>query len=212
MKQLCVISAPPDTYSGYGARARDFIKAIRDLKQEEWEIKVLPQRWGQTPWGFIENNKEEWGWMEEMFIYDGRLPRQPDIWFQITVPNEFQAVGKVNIGVTAGIETTVCDPSWIEGCNRMNVTLVSSRHAKQVFEASTFEEKDKNTNVVKRKIKLEKPVEILFEGVDLNKYFHIPEKELTKTSLVVDLKSIKESFILNEVHGSDHCPVGINIE
>jgi hypothetical protein len=194
MKQLCVISAPPDTYSGYGARARDFIKAIRDLKQEEWEIKVLPQRWGQTPWGFIENNKEEWGWMEEMFIYDGRLPRQPDIWFQITVPNEFQAVGKVNIGVTAGIETTVCDPSWIEGCNRMNVTLVSSRHAKQVFEASTFEEKDKNTNVVKRKIKLEKPVEILFEGVDLNKYFHITGKELTKTSLVVDLNSIKESF------------------
>ena len=35
------------------------------------------------------------------------LQRQPDIWFQITVPNEFQPVGEFNIGVSAGIETTV---------------------------------------------------------------------------------------------------------
>ena len=50
MKQLCVISAPPDTYSGYGARSRDFIKAVYDLKKDEWEIVILPQRWGSTNW------------------------------------------------------------------------------------------------------------------------------------------------------------------
>jgi hypothetical protein len=194
MKQLCVISAPPDTYSGYGARARDFIKAIYELKKDEWDIKILPQRWGQTPWGFIKDNKEEWGWMQEMFVYDGKLPAQPDVWFQITIPNEFQPVGKVNIGVTAGIETTVCDPSWIEGCNRMDVTLVSSHHSKKVLEASTFEEKDKNLGTLIRKIKLEKPVEVLFEGIDLNKYFYIPENELPSISLVKDLDSIKEAF------------------
>jgi len=194
MKQLCVISAPPDTYSGYGARARDFIKAIYELKKDEWDIKVLPQRWGQTPWGFVEDNKEEWGWMQEMFIYDNKLPAQPDVWFQITIPNEFQPIGKVNIGVTAGIETTICDPSWIDGCNRMDVTLVSSYHSKKVLEASTFEEKDKNSGTIARKLKLEKPVEVLFEGVDLNKYFHIPEEELPSVSLVEDLDSIKEAF------------------
>lgn len=193
MKQLCVISAPPDTYSGYGARARDFIKAIYELKKDEWDIKILPQRWGATPWGFIEDNKEEWGWMQEMFVYDGKLSAQPDVWFQITIPNEFQPVGKVSIGVTAGIETTVCDPSWIEGCNRMNVTLASSFHAKKVLEASSFEQKDSSGNVIK-KLKLEKPVEVLFEGVDLNKYFHIPEAEIPKKPLVEDLNTIKESF------------------
>jgi hypothetical protein len=194
MKQLCVISAPPDTYSGYGARARDFIKAIYELKKDEWDIKIIPQRWGATPWGFIEDNKEEWGWMQEMFVYDGKLPAQPDVWFQITIPNEFHPVGKVNIGVTAGIETTVCDPSWIEGCNRMDATLVSSHHSKKVLEASTFEEKDKKSGTLVRKIKLEKPVEVLFEGVDLNKYFYIPEDELPSVSLVKDLDSIKEAF------------------
>ena len=95
------------------------------------------------------------------------ITRQPDVWFQITVPNEFQPVGKVNIGVTAGIETTICDPSWIEGCNRMNAVLVSSNHAKRVFETSVFEQRDKNTQATIKAIKLEKPVEVIFEGVDL---------------------------------------------
>lgn len=194
MKQLCVISAPPDTYSGYGARSRDFIKALYELKKDEWDIRILLQRWGGTPWGFIENNKEEWGWMQDLFIQGGTIPRQPDIWFQITIPNEFQPVGKVNFGVTAGIETTICAPSWIDGCNRMTATFVSSKHARDVFVNSTFEERNKTTNEVVRSIKLEKPVEVLFEGADLNKYFHIPETELPKTPLIKDLDQIKEEF------------------
>jgi hypothetical protein len=193
MKQLCVISAPPDTYSGYGARARDFIKAIYELKKDEWDIKILSQRWGVTPWGFIESNKEEWGWMGDLILQDNRLHAQPDVWFQLTVPNEFQPVGKVNIGVTAGIETTVCDHTWLEGCNKMDVTLVSSFHAKRVFEASNFEQKDSNSGAT-IKLRLTKPVEVLFEGVDLNKYFYIPEKEIPSIPLVADLESIKESF------------------
>lgn len=193
MKQLCVISAPPDTYSGYGARSRDFIKALYELKKDDWEIRVLPQRWGQTPWGFIDNNKEEWGWLKSLFS-NGQLERQPDVWIQITVPSEYQPVGKVNIGVTAGIETTTCDVSWIEGCNRMNVILASSKHAKQVLESTRYEQKDKTTNQIAKTIKLEKPVEVLFEGVDLNKYFYIKPEELPQTDLVKDLNSIKEEF------------------
>ena len=194
MKQLCVISAPPETYSGYGARSRDLIKAIYELKKEDWDIKILSQRWGATPWGFLDNNKEEWGWMKDLIMQGNQLPKQPDVWMQITVPNEFQPVGKVNIGVTAGIETTVADAEFIIGCNRMDVTLVSSKHAKQVLEASTFQEKDNATQQVTRNIKLEKPVEVLFEGVDLNKYFFIEDSDLEGTDLVLDLDTIKEDF------------------
>jgi glycosyltransferase involved in cell wall biosynthesis len=189
MKQYCVISAPPDTYSGYGARSRDFIKAIYELKKDEWDIQIIPQRWGNTSWGFLEDFKEEWGWMIPLLL-KSPMTRQPDVWFQITVPSEFQAVGKVNIGVTAGIETTVCDSSWIEGCNRMNAIFVSSVHAKIVLEATTFAKKD-DPNF---QIKLQKPVEVLFEGVDLNKYFHISDEDLPETDLVSDLDGIKEDF------------------
>jgi len=189
MKQYCVISAPPDTYSGYGARSRDFIKAIYELKKDEWDIQIIPQRWGNTSWGFLEDFKEEWGWMIPLLL-KSPMTRQPDVWFQITVPSEFQAVGKVNIGVTAGIETTVCDSSWIEGCNRMNAIFVSSVHAKTVLEATSFAKKD-DPNF---QIKLEKPVEVLFEGVDLNKYFHISDEDLPETDLVSDLDEIEEDF------------------
>jgi glycosyltransferase involved in cell wall biosynthesis len=193
MKKLCVISAPPDTYSGYGARSRDFIKALYELRKDEWEIRIFPQRWGQTPWGFIDNNKEEWGWMKELFSYN-QLERQPDVWIQITVPNEFQPVGKVNIGITAGIETTICDASWIEGCNRMTVNFVSSRHAKTVFQTSKFDQKDNKTGALIKSVSLEKPVEVLFEGVDLNKYFYIDDVDLPEVDIVNDLDSIKEEF------------------
>jgi glycosyltransferase involved in cell wall biosynthesis len=189
MKQYCVISAPPDTYSGYGARSRDFIKALYELKKDEWDIQIMPQRWGATSWGFLEDYKEEWGWMIPLLL-KGPLTKQPDYWFQITIPNEFQHVGKVSIGVTAGIETTVCDASWLEGCNRMDLTLVSSQHAKSVLQATSYGKKE-NPNEI---LKLEKPVEVLFEGVDLNKYLFIADEELPETDLVLDLDEIKEEF------------------
>ena len=56
MKPTFIVSCPIDTYSGYGARARDFVKALIEL--DKYDVKVLPQRWGNTPWDFIEENKE----------------------------------------------------------------------------------------------------------------------------------------------------------
>ena len=53
MKPLCVVSCPIDTFSGYGARARDFVKALIQLKDKEWDIKIMPQRWGECPWNFL---------------------------------------------------------------------------------------------------------------------------------------------------------------
>ena len=193
MKQLCVVSAPVDTYSGYGARARDFFKALYELKKDDYDFIVISQRWGATPWGYIKDNKKEWSWILPMIFNGAQLPKQPDIWIQITVPNEFQPLGKYNIGVTAGIETTVCDGGWLEGVNRMDLTLVSSKHAKTVFETSRFEKKDTRTNQSEI-IKLEKPVEVLFEGLDLNKYFHIEDEDIEETELVSALDEIKEDF------------------
>jgi hypothetical protein len=193
MKQLCVVSAPVDTYSGYGARARDFFKALYELKKDDYDFIVISQRWGATPWGYIKDNKKEWSWILPMIFNGAQLPKQPDIWIQITVPNEFQPIGKYNIGVTAGIETTVCDGGWLEGVNRMDLTLVSSKHAKTVFETSRFEKKDTRTNQSEI-IKLEKPVEVLFEGLDLNKYFHIEDEDIEETELVSALDEIKEDF------------------
>ena len=189
-KPLCIVSSPVDTFSGYGARSRDFIKALIEAKGDEWDIKLLSQRWGSTRFGFLNSEIEE-----EKDLLDRIIPQikqQPDVWFQITVPNEFQKIGKhLSIGVTAGIETTICDATWVEGCNRMDRVMVSSEHAKSVFENSKFEQKDQNTNQVVGLVELKTPIDVLFEGVDVEKYFKTnpPITDLTKS-----LSSIKEDF------------------
>lgn len=193
MKQYAVISAPIDCYAGYGFRSRDFVKALYELKKDEWEIEILPQRWGSTPWGYIADNQEEWGWIVSLLNSTGQLKRQPDFWCQITVPNEFQPIGKYNLGLTAGIETNLCHASWIDGVNRMDLTLVSSEHAKNVLEHTTFQEKNPQNQTI-RSVKLEKRVEVLFEGADLNKYFYIPDDLIDGTDLVNYLDQIKEDF------------------
>ena len=192
-KPLCIVSSPVDTFSGYGARSRDFIKSLIKAKGDEWDIKLLSQRWGSTPFGFLDEEIEDEADLKSRIIGSGnQIPSQPDVWFQITVPNEFQKVGKhLNIGVTAGIETTICDPSWIEGCNRMDLILASSEHSKTVFENTKFEQKDKNSNKTVSIVELKTPVEVLFEGVDLNKYFKTTPP---KTDLTSELSKIKEDF------------------
>ncbi len=192
-KQLCIVSSPVDTFSGYGARSRDFIKSLIKAKGDEWDIKLLSQRWGSTPFGFLDEEIEEEADLKSRIIGTGnQIPTQPDVWFQITVPNEFQKIGKhLSIGVTAGIETTICDPSWVEGCNRMDLVLASSEHSKTVFENSKFEQQDKVTNKTVSIVELKTPVEVLFEGVDLNKYF---KSTPPKTDLTSELSKIKEDF------------------
>ena len=168
MKPLIAISCPIDTFSGYGARSRDIVSSI--IKSEKYEVKILAQRWGNTSWGFLDSSNPEHKLIKDCILPTPQLHKQPDVWIQITVPNEFQPVGKFNIGITAGIETTLCDPSWIDGLNRMNLNLVSSKFTKETFVNSKYEEKDQNTQQTVRRIELTAPVEVLFEGVDVDVY------------------------------------------
>jgi len=217
MKKYCVISCPIDTYSGYGARARDFVKALYELKKDEYDVEVLAQRWGSTPWGYIKDHSEEWGFLQPLLAKQP-MTKQPDLWIQITVPNEFQSVGKFNIGVTAGIETTLCPVSWIDGLNKMNLTLASSNHAKNIMMSTGYKEQDKNGNAI-RDLKVERPIEVLFEGVDLDKYFYVADEDLDGTDLVQELDEIKEEFCylfvghwLQGDLGEDRKNVGLTIK
>jgi glycosyltransferase involved in cell wall biosynthesis len=183
MKPLFIISSPFDTYSGYGARSRDLIKSI--VETDKYNVKLLSQRWGSTPFGFCKDNPE-WSFLQELVLPNNQIPKKPEIWAQVTIPSEFQPIGKFNIGFTAGIETTICAGDWIEGLNRMDLNIVSSEHSKKVFLETQFEKRNKHTNALEGHVKLEKPVEVLFEGADIKTYFqddkpclidfNIPEK------------------------------------
>lgn len=161
MSKVCVISCPIGCYAGYGARSRDLVRSLIE-QYPTWDIKILDQRWGSTRRTFLRDYPDP----ELSSRIISELKEKPDIWIQITVPNEFQAIGKFNIGVTAGIETTLCDASWVEGCNRMNLVLVSSEHGKSSLINSHYVKQSTN-----EPLKVETPVEVLFEGIDPEVYY-----------------------------------------
>jgi glycosyltransferase involved in cell wall biosynthesis len=184
-KPVLVFQAPVGTRSGYGERSRDLVRALIAL--DKYDIKIINTRWGSTPMNALSDKDEDI--ISRLLMQ--QLQQQPEIFMQVTVPNEFQKLGKFNIGVTAGIETTICDASWIEGCNKMDLILASSEHAKKVFESTEYQRIDQNTKQNIGHVKLTTPVEVLFEGIRLDKF----KKEYTSESNIENLfKDIKEEF------------------
>jgi hypothetical protein len=106
------------------------------------------------------------------------------------VPSEFQKVGKYNIGITAGLETTIVPADWVEGVNRMDLVLVSSEHSKKAFLDSKFQKMNEQTKQIEGIIEIKTPIEVLFEGIDTDiyKYLDKPNKEIGA------LNTISEDF------------------
>jgi glycosyltransferase involved in cell wall biosynthesis len=132
---------------------------------------------------------------------------------QITIPNEFMPNGHYNIGMTAGIESTVAPADWVQGCGRMNMVLGSSKHSIDILKASTFEKRDERTQQVIEKIAFNPntKTDILFEGFNEDTY--------KKTNEILDLPEIRESFCflfvghwIQGAFGHDRKNVGVLIK
>jgi glycosyltransferase involved in cell wall biosynthesis len=182
-----VFAGPVGTRSGYGARSRDICKSLISLG---YDLKIVPLLWGTTPTDALDQKNDA-----EIIkrLHSGNLETQPDIFIHCVIPNEFQAIGKYNIGITAGIETDNCAAEWIEGCNRMDLILTSSEHSKRIFETVQYQKRDKQTNQVVSVIKCEKPVRVLFEGIDDSVYKKIDVKHF-KTDVKKTIDALPESF------------------
>ena len=61
-----------------------------------------------------------------------------DISLQVTIPNEWEKIAPINIGYTAGIETTKIAPQWIEKARLMDKIIVVSNHSKSVYNDTTY--------------------------------------------------------------------------
>jgi glycosyltransferase involved in cell wall biosynthesis len=184
MKPTLVFQAPVATRSGYGDHARDLLHSL--YKLDKFEIKVISTRWGQTPMDALNYDNPFHKWVVDSII--PKIDQKPDIYIQVTVPNEFQPLGFYNIGITAAIETTHCALDWIHGCNRMDLILVPSEHSKKSLVDTIYNEADKNSGQLIAQHKIQKPVEIIFEGFD--------EMDFGTDTIehITELDSIKEDF------------------
>jgi len=183
MKPTLVFQGPVATRSGYGDHARDLLHSL--YKLDKFDIKVVSLRWGQTPMDALNYDNEFHKWIIESIIPG--VQEKPDIFIQVTVPNEFQPLGFYNIGISAAIETTHSPLDWVHGCNRMDLIIVPSEHSKKSLVDSVYNEADKNTGQLIATHKIQKPIEILFEG--FNENFGT---EYVKN--VTQLDTIKEDF------------------
>ena len=163
-KPNLVFCGPVATRSGYGEHARDLLTSLFEM--DKYNIKTISINWGETPMNALNEDNPD-----HKKILDSIIPgltEQPDVWVQCTIPNEFQPVGKYNIGITAGVETDVASGEWVEGCNRMNLVIVPSKHAKDTLMESKYEKRDKATNQPIGQLQIEVPIEVLHEGVRLD--------------------------------------------
>ena len=167
-----VIASPVATQSGYGHHAREVITNIIEQRGSEWDVKLVSLPWGHTPMTYPISVDLQ------LRIIPLPLQEQPDVWIQISVPNELQAVGKYNIGVTAGTEGNICPPEWIDKINAMNLVIVPSEFTKTVFEETA-----KHSNKV-----ITTKIEVVPEYFDEAVYTN---KEIETLS---ELDSIEESF------------------
>ena len=190
MKPLVLVTGPPATRSGYGAHTRDLIWAL--IGMDKFDIHINSLRWGNTPMNALDENNPKDKLIIDRLMTSNSLPRQPDIHFQVSVPNEFTQVGKYNIGITAGMENTIPKPEWIEGLNRMDVNIAVSEFVKSTFASAVYDKLDDKTKQKVGEVKLMKHMEVLFEGADLNIYKKT--KEFSK-ELVDEMKSIPEKFV-----------------
>jgi hypothetical protein len=163
-KPLLLFRGPVKSVSGYGAHSRDLLKAFYELNL--FDIKIDSCIWGVTPLTALEKGNLFHNWIENNTITS--LHKKPEFYVQVTVPNEFMALGKFNIGITAGIETTMPPKDWVDGCNRMDLIITTSNFSKQILSNCIYNEKEKGTDRLIKIHKIEKPIHVLFEGADTN--------------------------------------------
>ena len=220
MKRSVVMIAPFNTRSGYGDHARSLFYSIMD--REDLDIKCIDVKWGNTPRNHLRPEVPRHKKLLDTFVTQEQIQGQPDILIDIRIPNEFASGAKVNIGITAGVETDVVSPEFLEGMNRMNFNIVPSKFTADTFNRCTYDKMQDLPNGQKQKageIKNEKPIAVLFEGVDTDIYFPKEKHELEKNVYQELNKLIKEDFAYLHVgqwgkggFGEDRKNIGVLIK
>ena len=189
MKPLVLVTAPITTRSGYGNHARDICRAL--IETDKYDVRIQSVRWGNTPPNALERNNPHHHEIKARILTKPEIEKQPDLHIHIVIPNEFQPIAKKNIVITAGLEASIPPADWVEGCNRMDMTIFTSEFSQKGFLDVTYDKKDNRTNQIVSQLKLEKPSDVLFEGADPNIY---KETKLMSDDLKKEFSQIKDDF------------------
>jgi glycosyltransferase involved in cell wall biosynthesis len=175
MKKKVLIKGPILTSSGYGEHARMVYRALK-TEPDVFDIFIYPLPWGQTSW-LWEDNEER----KEIDLIINKTQtfiqekRQFDIALLVTIPNEWERMAPLTIGVTAGIESSKVSAQWLIKANQtVDKVIVPSEFSAEIFKKTVYSAKDQFGNDVK--LKLEKPIDVV--GYPVKKFDSLPNLNL----------------------------------
>ena len=172
-----LVRGPVLTRTGYGEHSRFVLRSLRRIP--ELDLYVVPTEWGKSSW--IWENDEERAWIDFLIHKTSAAQQQQivmDMSVQIGIPNEWTPMASVNIGVTAGIETTKVAPVWLERANMMDKVITISEHSKTCFEQTEYHGTHKETGQPLA-LNCTVPIEIV----------HYPVKKYDKIDLDLNLST-----------------------
>lgn len=178
MRKKVLVKGPALSMSGYGEQARFALRCLKE-HEDKFDIYLANIPWGKTGWTIEES--EETQWFAQLMAKTHAYTQQKgpfDISIQVTIPNEFEKIAPVNIGYTAGIETTKVSPQWIDKARLMDKIIVVSNHSKQVFDSTEYKLQHPETRQV-IDFKNTTPVEVV----------HFPVKKVQPKQLQLDLQT-----------------------
>jgi ADP-heptose:LPS heptosyltransferase/glycosyltransferase involved in cell wall biosynthesis len=184
-KTTVLLKGPLLVQCGYGNHTKQILKAL--LKDSSFEIFCENIRWGHC--SFLTEDSEEKKIINGL-IHKREMAKQQgfdkfDIFIHVTIPQEFEKLGKFNVGVTAAVETDRVSHQWIQKCNEMDLIIVPSEHSKKVIEKTTIEWKNQKTGE-SGTFSLNKPIAVVHEGVDTSIFKPL---EWSKSILDIDFKT-----------------------
>ena len=161
MKKI-LVKGPVLTRSGYGEQSRFALRALRS-RPDLYDIHIDPVNWGKTGWLFADSEEKKWiDSASGKAAYFNSIEGKYDVSLQITIPNEWENLAPVNIGYTAGIETTRVAPDWVNKGNEMNRIIVVSNHSKVVYEETSFTVTNNETKeVIESDYKCKTPIDVV---------------------------------------------------
>ena len=178
MKKKILVRGPLLTRSGYGEHTRLVLRSLKEY-QDRFDIYALAVTWGGTNWLFDDNEERDWfdEILRKTIIYTNE-GGQFDISVQVTIPNEWERMAPVNVGVTAGIETNRVAPAWIEKSKIMDKIIVPSEHSKNVYEQTTYDAQNPETNEIIKDFRCTTPIDVI----------HYPVRDAKQQKLKLDLE------------------------
>lgn len=194
-KKKLLFIAPVKSLSGYGKHSRLIAAALFNNPRvtEVYDIVIGNTRWGETPQTALDPTMPDNLKILSHFLKGNTIDFEPDLTIQMTIPAEFTRFGnKMHIGITAGTEASYAPLKFINGCNNSDLVIVPSKFTRDVLLGTIIDEKNNQTQEIVRTFKVDRPVEVLFEGTDVSVY---NKKTITPSVMFVEkMKQIEDKW------------------